>query len=60
MRVTHGRGLRWSRCTAVYATLGHIGNEGTLAVSASGGQPGSNPAPGGSKPGLTVGIRHSS
>jgi len=47
-----------SKRTAIYATAGHIDNDGTLALSASGGQPGSNPAPGESQTGVAVGIRH--
>ena len=48
-----------SKRTAVYATLGHINNGGTSAVSVSGGAPGSNPAAGVGQTGATMGIRHS-
>lgn len=48
-----------SKRTATYVTLGHISNDGNLAVSVSGGQPGANPAPGDSQNGLLVGVRHS-
>jgi predicted porin len=47
-----------SRRSALYATVGQIENEGTSALSVSGGQPGSSPAPGGSQKGITVGMRH--
>lgn len=47
-----------SKRTAVYAALGHIANEGTLAISVSGGAPGSNPAAGASQTGLVMGLRH--
>lgn len=48
-----------SKRTAVYAGLGQIGNDGTLAVSVSSGAPGSNPAAGASQTGLVAGLRHS-
>lgn len=48
-----------SRRTAVYATAGAIQNKGTLALSVSGGQPGSAPVPGGSQSGVAFGVRHS-
>ncbi|BEU98797.1 porin (plasmid) [Acidovorax sp. DW039] len=48
-----------SKRTAVYATAGHIANDGTLALSVSNAGTGSNPAAGGSQTGLGVGIRHS-
>jgi predicted porin len=48
-----------SRRTAVYATFGHIDNEGLLTLSVSGGAPGSNPPPGTSQIGLATGLRHS-
>jgi predicted porin len=47
-----------SKRTAVYAALGHISNEGALAISVSGGAPGSNPAAGASQTGLVMGLRH--
>ena len=49
----------FSRRTAVYATIGHIGNDGTLALSVSGGAGGSNPLPGRSQSGFGTGLRHS-
>ncbi len=48
-----------SKRTMVYATAGHIVNDGTLALSVSAGQPGSNPAAGVSQTGAMVGVRHS-
>jgi len=48
-----------SKRTALYATLGHIANDGALAVSVSGGAPGSNPAPGTAQSALAAGLRHS-
>jgi predicted porin len=54
-----GRGTySLSKRTAIYAMLGHIGNDGTLALSVSAGAPGSNPVAGGSQTGLAAGIRH--
>lgn len=47
-----------SKRTAVYATAGHIANDGALALSVSSGQPGSNPAAGASQSALAAGIRH--
>jgi predicted porin len=48
-----------SKRTAIYATLGHIANRGSLATSVSGGAPGSNPAPGAAQSGVAAGLRHS-
>lgn len=48
-----------SKRTAVYAGVGQIGNDGTLAISVSGGAPGSNPAAGASQTGMVAGLRHS-
>jgi len=48
-----------SKRTATYATLGHISNDGNLALSVSAGQPGGNPPAGDSQMGMLVGIRHS-
>jgi predicted porin len=48
-----------SKRTAVYATVGHISNAGTLALSASSGAAGSNPSAGGSQTAVATGIRHS-
>ena len=48
-----------SKRTALYATLGHIDNAGALALSVSGGAPGSNPVAGAAQSGLAAGIRHS-
>lgn len=53
-RATYGL----SRRTAVYATLGHIANRGSLALSVSAGAPGSNPVPGAAQSGLAAGVRH--
>jgi predicted porin len=47
-----------SKRTSLYAALGHIANDGTLAVSVSGGAPGSAPPAGESQHGLVAGIRH--
>jgi len=47
-----------SRRTAVYAMLGHIANQGGLALSVSAGAGGSNPAPGAAQSGLAAGVRH--
>jgi predicted porin len=47
-----------SKRTAVYATVGRVDNDGTLALSVSGGQVGSNPAPGTGQTGLMLGVRH--
>jgi predicted porin len=48
----------FSRRTAAYLSAGHIANDGSLALSVSGGAPGSAPIPGGSQSGLLAGIRH--
>jgi predicted porin len=47
-----------SKRTAVYGTLGRIGNDGTLAISASGGAGGGAPAAGKSQTGVMFGVRH--
>jgi Outer membrane protein (porin) len=47
-----------SKRTAVYATIGHIVNGGALALSVSGGAPGSNPLPGAAQSGVAAGLRH--
>ncbi|WP_157268409.1 porin [Azohydromonas aeria] len=47
-----------SKRTAAYVTAGHISNDGTLNLSASGGSPGGNPVAGGSQTGVAVGVRH--
>lgn len=47
-----------SKRTALYATTGHINNDGSLAISVSSGAPGSAPAPGTSQTGFATGIRH--
>jgi len=47
-----------SKRTAVYATIGHIVNDGALAFSVSGGAPGSNPLPGAAQSGVAAGLRH--
>lgn len=49
----------FSRRTAAYVSAGHISNDGVIALSVSGGAPGSAPAAGGSQSGLLIGIRHS-
>ncbi len=49
----------FSKRTAVYATVGHIANDGALAISVSGTAPGSAPVAGGSQSGVLMGIRHS-
>ncbi|MFZ4288770.1 porin [Variovorax sp. HJSM1_2] len=46
-----------SKTTAVYAAAGRINNDGTLAISVSGGAGGSNPLAGGSQTGLVTGVR---
>lgn len=46
-----------SRRTAIYAMAGHIANDGTLAMSVSGGAGGSAPAPGGAQSALAAGMR---
>ncbi|MDM0084622.1 porin [Variovorax sp. J31P179] len=49
-----------SKRTAVYATAGHISNDGNLALSVSAGSAvGISPGPGGSQNGVMVGMRHS-
>lgn len=48
-----------SKRTAVYASAAHMNNDGALALSVSGGQPGSNPIAGGGQTGVAMGIRHS-
>ena len=48
-----------SRRTALYATYGHIANQGALALSVSAGAGGSNPAAGASQSAVAAGIRHS-
>jgi len=48
-----------SKRTAVYASVGHIDNQGTSAVTIDGGNiSGSAPAAGGRQSGLMLGIRH--
>ena len=48
-----------SKRTAVYATAGHISNDGTLALSVSNAATGGAPVAGGSQTGIGVGVRHS-
>lgn len=48
-----------SKRTTVYGQLGHISNQSAVAVSVSGGAPGSNPLAGGSQTGTMFGINHS-
>ncbi|EJE50527.1 outer membrane protein (porin) [Acidovorax sp. CF316] len=47
-----------SKRTAVYATAGHIANDGALAISVSNAAAGGAPAAGGSQSGVAVGVRH--
>ena len=47
-----------SKRTAVYGTMGRIGNDGALAISASGGAAGGAPAAGNSQTGVMFGVRH--
>lgn len=47
-----------SKRTATYATFGRISNDGSSAVSVSGGAPGSAPVAGEGQSGLMLGIRH--
>lgn len=48
-----------SKRTAVYATLGRINNDGSLAISVSGAAAGGAPAAGTGQTGIGAGIRHS-
>ena len=48
----------FSRRTSSYVTVGTIDNDGSLALSVSGGAPGSSPVAGGSQQGVMVGVRH--
>lgn len=48
-----------SKRTAVYATAGHLGNDGTLATSVSNAAAGATPAAGASQAGFGMGVRHS-
>lgn len=48
----------FSKRTSIYGTVGHVSNDGTLALSVSSGQAGAVPGPGGSQTGATFGIRH--
>ncbi|GGY49084.1 porin [Pseudoduganella albidiflava] len=54
LRGTYSLGRR----TMVYATSGFIDNDGQLALSVSGGAPGSAPAAGATQFGTMVGVRH--
>ncbi|MEH3086945.1 MAG: porin [Xylophilus ampelinus] len=47
-----------SKRTAVYASAGHIANDGTLALSVSNAATGGAPAVGGSQNGIALGVRH--
>ena len=47
-----------SKRTAVYATVGHISNDGSLALSVSNAAAGGASAAGGSQTGVGVGMRH--
>ncbi|PIF39169.1 putative porin [Delftia sp. 60] len=48
-----------SKRTTLYATAGHLSNEGALALSVSNAAPGAAPAPGRSQNGFAAGVRHS-
>ena len=48
-----------SKRTAIYATVGHIANGGALALSVSGGAPGSSPVAGAAQSGFAAGLRQS-
>ena len=48
----------FSKRTSVYGQMGHIKNSAASILSASGGQPGSNTAPGMSQTGFMFGVRH--
>lgn len=48
-----------SKRTALYATAGHIGNDGALALGVSNAAAGGGPLAGGSQTGLAAGVRHS-
>ena len=50
--------LALSKRSTVYATAGAIANDGGLALSVSGAQPGGAPVAGGSQNGLAAGLRH--
>lgn len=47
-----------SKRTAVYATAGHMGNDGTLALGVSNAAAGNGPAAGESQSGFAMGVRH--
>lgn len=48
-----------SKRTALYATAGHVSNDGTLANSVSSAAAGGAPVAGGSQTGMAAGVRHS-
>ncbi|BDB69669.1 porin [Comamonas thiooxydans] len=48
-----------SKRTALFATAGHIANDGSLALSVSGAAAGGGTTAGGSQTGVAVGVRHS-
>jgi predicted porin len=48
-----------SKRTALYATAGHVSNDGTLALSVSNAAAGGGPAAGNGQTGLAAGLRHS-
>ena len=50
---------QFSKRTAVYATAGHIANDGTLALGVSNGAAGATPVAGEGQTGIAAGIRHS-
>ena len=47
-----------SKRTAAYVSVGHMRNDGALALSVSSGAAGSAPVPGGSQNGVIFGLRH--
>lgn len=48
----------FSKRSSIYLTAGYIDNRGQLALSVSGGAPGSNPQAGGNQFGAMIGMRH--
>jgi predicted porin len=47
-----------SKRTSVYAEASHVRNSGMATYSASGGQAGGNPAPGGNQTAVALGVSH--
>jgi predicted porin len=50
--------FQFSKRTAIYASLGEISNDGTLALGVSNGAAGATPVASGSQTGIAAGIRH--